>query len=236
VAFSSGIEPNSYRSKTTRRDSPTVLKRAEGHEHPRAGSARVRGLDTADALQQYWSLSLATYSDRARLDCRMRADVPQGNEWYQRAMRAHMNCVENLPIYTAAKCDHRSSGCCSNDRACRSDVYPHRAATNECRHQPSIWVLLHSGSVHDRNGCHDSCGRPFMMREQSRGNSSLLLPLLAQSGHRNGTEECPLSGVKRTSSRRAEVAAVKPRRRELGIADGVLDRLVAKRANMWRNW
>jgi uncharacterized MAPEG superfamily protein len=30
-----------------------------------------------------------------------RADVPQGNEWYQRAMRAHMNCVENLPIYTA---------------------------------------------------------------------------------------------------------------------------------------
>jgi uncharacterized MAPEG superfamily protein len=30
-----------------------------------------------------------------------RADVPQGSEWYQRAMRAHMNCVENLPIYTA---------------------------------------------------------------------------------------------------------------------------------------
>src|SRR3982751_2724547 len=30
-----------------------------------------------------------------------RADVPQGSGWYQRAMRAHMNCVENLPIYTA---------------------------------------------------------------------------------------------------------------------------------------
>jgi uncharacterized membrane protein YecN with MAPEG domain len=30
-----------------------------------------------------------------------RADVPQGSEWYQRAMRAHMNCIENLPIYTA---------------------------------------------------------------------------------------------------------------------------------------
>jgi uncharacterized MAPEG superfamily protein len=28
-----------------------------------------------------------------------RADVPQGSEWYQRAMRAHMNCVENLPIF-----------------------------------------------------------------------------------------------------------------------------------------
>jgi uncharacterized MAPEG superfamily protein len=30
-----------------------------------------------------------------------RADARQGNEWYQRAMRAHMNCVENLPIFAA---------------------------------------------------------------------------------------------------------------------------------------
>jgi uncharacterized MAPEG superfamily protein len=30
-----------------------------------------------------------------------RADVAQGAEWYQRAMRAHMNCVENLPVYGA---------------------------------------------------------------------------------------------------------------------------------------
>jgi uncharacterized MAPEG superfamily protein len=30
-----------------------------------------------------------------------RADLVQGSEWYQRAMRAHMNCVENLPVYTA---------------------------------------------------------------------------------------------------------------------------------------
>jgi uncharacterized MAPEG superfamily protein len=30
-----------------------------------------------------------------------RADVPQGCDWYQRAMRAHMNCVENLPVYGA---------------------------------------------------------------------------------------------------------------------------------------
>jgi hypothetical protein len=27
-----------------------------------------------------------------------RADLPQGSEWYQRVMRAHMNYVENLPI------------------------------------------------------------------------------------------------------------------------------------------
>ena len=30
-----------------------------------------------------------------------RADLTQGSEWYQRAMRAHMNCVENLPVYGA---------------------------------------------------------------------------------------------------------------------------------------
>jgi uncharacterized MAPEG superfamily protein len=30
-----------------------------------------------------------------------RADLVQGSAWYQRATRAHMNCVENLPIYTA---------------------------------------------------------------------------------------------------------------------------------------
>jgi uncharacterized MAPEG superfamily protein len=29
------------------------------------------------------------------------ADLPQGSDWYQRAMRAHMNCVENLPVFTA---------------------------------------------------------------------------------------------------------------------------------------
>jgi uncharacterized MAPEG superfamily protein len=30
-----------------------------------------------------------------------RADEPQGSEWYRRAVRAHMNCIENLPVYTA---------------------------------------------------------------------------------------------------------------------------------------
>lgn len=28
-------------------------------------------------------------------------DEPQGNALYRRAMRAHMNCVENLPVYGA---------------------------------------------------------------------------------------------------------------------------------------
>ena len=30
-----------------------------------------------------------------------RAAEQQGSEWYRRAMRAHINCLENLPIYTA---------------------------------------------------------------------------------------------------------------------------------------
>jgi uncharacterized MAPEG superfamily protein len=30
-----------------------------------------------------------------------RADDEQGGEWYRGAIRAHLNCVENLPIYTA---------------------------------------------------------------------------------------------------------------------------------------
>lgn len=30
-----------------------------------------------------------------------RADEPQGSPWYRRAMRAHANCVENLPVYGA---------------------------------------------------------------------------------------------------------------------------------------
>jgi uncharacterized MAPEG superfamily protein len=29
------------------------------------------------------------------------ADRPDGPDWYRRAMRAHANCVENLPVLTA---------------------------------------------------------------------------------------------------------------------------------------
>jgi len=30
-----------------------------------------------------------------------RADVVEGEEWYRRAMRAHANCIENLPVFGA---------------------------------------------------------------------------------------------------------------------------------------
>ena len=29
------------------------------------------------------------------------ADVPHGADWYRRAMRAHANCIENLPVFGA---------------------------------------------------------------------------------------------------------------------------------------
>ena len=43
-----------------------------------------------------------------------RADEAQGSEWYQRAMRAHQNCVENLPIYTAIVVAHIVTGVTGN--------------------------------------------------------------------------------------------------------------------------
>lgn len=30
-----------------------------------------------------------------------RSDIIEGQDWYQRAMRAHANCIENLPIFSA---------------------------------------------------------------------------------------------------------------------------------------
>jgi len=30
-----------------------------------------------------------------------RADQPEGADWYKRSMRAHANCIENLPVFAA---------------------------------------------------------------------------------------------------------------------------------------
>jgi len=58
-----------------------------------------------------WTLALLTASigvyrwsriltGRARI-AGWRPDGMEGSGWYQRATRAHMNCVENLPVYVA---------------------------------------------------------------------------------------------------------------------------------------
>jgi uncharacterized MAPEG superfamily protein len=65
-----------------------------------------------------WSLILTGHSSIAE----WRADLPQGSDWYRRAMRAHMNCVENLPIYTAIVVAMLASGV-------QSSVVDHLALT-----------------------------------------------------------------------------------------------------------
>jgi uncharacterized MAPEG superfamily protein len=37
---------------------------------------------------------------RARID-QFPADAPTGPDWYKRGTRAHLNCIENLPVFTA---------------------------------------------------------------------------------------------------------------------------------------
>jgi uncharacterized MAPEG superfamily protein len=44
-----------------------------------------------------WSRILSRRSDLVDFP----GDVPHGKAWYRRAMRAHANCVENLPVYAA---------------------------------------------------------------------------------------------------------------------------------------
>lgn len=44
-----------------------------------------------------WGL---VFSGRAQVS-EFRADQVEGSDWYRRSMRAHLNCVENLPIYGA---------------------------------------------------------------------------------------------------------------------------------------
>ena len=70
---------------------------------------------------------------RARIS-QWQADQPQGSDWYQRAMRAHMNCVENLPVFagivlcaTAAGADSRLldvlAGAILIARVCQTTVH-----------------------------------------------------------------------------------------------------------------
>lgn len=40
----------------------------------------------------------------------LRADVKHGSERFQRTQRAHMNCVENLPVFAALVLTARSAG------------------------------------------------------------------------------------------------------------------------------
>ena len=57
-----------------------------------------------------------------------RADRVEGEEWYKRAMRAHANCVENLPVFGAIVfAQHARGGHHCRCAGGRSPCCPHRA-------------------------------------------------------------------------------------------------------------
>jgi MAPEG family len=91
-----------------------------------------------------------------------RVDEPQGSEWYRRAVRAHMNCVENLPIYTAIvvaltchprhQSNPRRIG--NRDTPCEnlSERHPLALRTNEYRREHSFRILFRPSRFHDVHG------------------------------------------------------------------------------------
>ena len=53
-----------------------------------------------------WSL---IFAGRAPING-FRAEQPEGADWYKRAMRAHANCIENLPVFGAIVLALHASG------------------------------------------------------------------------------------------------------------------------------
>ena len=91
-----------------------------------------------------------------------RADAPQGADWYQRVMRAHMNCVENLPVYGAivggadgrglAEPFHRRALRDHAGRADRADIGSRRAAPDQRRRERPLHAVFHPADLHVRHG------------------------------------------------------------------------------------
>ena len=53
-----------------------------------------------------WSL---IFAGRAPING-FRAEQPEGADWYKRSMRAHANCIENLPVFCAIVVALHASG------------------------------------------------------------------------------------------------------------------------------
>ena len=73
-----------------------------GHpEHPGLDITRICRMDLANFARNRRLVSLSRIlTGRAEIKD-FPADEVQGGDWYKRAMRAHANCLENLPLYTA---------------------------------------------------------------------------------------------------------------------------------------
>jgi len=102
-----------------------------------------------------------------------RADLPQGSEWYQRAMRAHANCVENLAVYAAivvaivatggAKSGPGHFGHCLDLCARISNPRSYLPETDQSCGRNPLRVLLCSAHLHVLDG-HVRCGSCVIRR------------------------------------------------------------------------
>jgi uncharacterized MAPEG superfamily protein len=61
----------------------------------------IRRLDGAVAARYGWSIRWSRILTGRVAIRNFRADQIEGADWYKRAMRAHANCVENLPVFAA---------------------------------------------------------------------------------------------------------------------------------------
>jgi uncharacterized MAPEG superfamily protein len=67
----------------------------------RGDVGRICRLDPAVVARHSGSLSLESDSDGTRGLRDFRPDQIEGADWYKRRMRAHANCIENLPVFGA---------------------------------------------------------------------------------------------------------------------------------------
>jgi uncharacterized MAPEG superfamily protein len=114
------------------------------------------------AVRNHWGLSLVQNSHGTFKDRRVAGRPAPGSEWYRRAMRAHMNCVENLPVYGAIVVCATAAGARSKlldilalifiaARICQTVVHIVFASTDLA---PSVRFAFFfvQGALHDRNG------------------------------------------------------------------------------------
>jgi uncharacterized MAPEG superfamily protein len=102
-----------------------------------------------------------------------RADEPQGSDWYRRAMRAHANCLENLPLYTAVVVAIAASGVRSvaldrlaivllAARVCQTIVHIALTPSNDA----AICLLLYSADLHGSDGAHRRAPRMNLPKQR----------------------------------------------------------------------
>ena len=133
-----------------------------------------------------------------------RADAPQGADWYQRVTRAHMNCVENLPVYGAIVValtvvglqTPLVDGLSEAMLAARiGQTLVHvDAAPDQCRRERPLHPVFHPIDLHDRDGRRRRGGNDSLKR--SRPRRRLLADALADREDEAGwvfEEETPAS-------------------------------------------